>query len=199
MVDGSYESWCLGDNERLMTFFSNTYHIITGAQYVCASKTKFGFWAFWRVKLNLPRMEPFLPNNIGYPWGFWFYEIFLQHWGTWSNSASKVFSRTGAEPPGGQIWNQLMGQIKPSLELYHWSKDEPHSFNHLDFTGFWKNPKNGPKMVRKRFFGIISGTKSPRTKIFALLGSSYMTGPWGNHISTFLEIHTGSICWRRKT
>ena len=35
-------------------------------------------------------------------------------------------------------------------------------------------------MVRKRFFGHISGTKSPRTKIFALLGSSYMTGPWGN-------------------
>ena len=35
-------------------------------------------------------------------------------------------------------------------------------------------------MVRKRFFGIISGTKSPRTKIFALFGSSYMTGPWAN-------------------
>ena len=35
-------------------------------------------------------------------------------------------------------------------------------------------------MVRKRFFGIISGTKSPRTKIFALFGSSYMTGPWDN-------------------
>ena len=70
-----------------------------------------------------------------------------------------------------------MAQIKPSLELYHWSKDEPHSFNHLDFTGFWKKPKNGPKMVRKRFFGIISGTKSPRTKIFALFGSSHMTGP----------------------
>ena len=35
-------------------------------------------------------------------------------------------------------------------------------------------------MVRKRFFGHISGTEPPRTKIFALLGSSYMTGPWGN-------------------
>ena len=73
-----------------------------------------------------------------------------------------------------------MAQIKPSLELYHWSTDEPHSYNHLDFTGFWKKPKNGPKIARKRFFGHISGTESPRTKIFALLGSSYMTGPWGN-------------------
>ena len=35
-------------------------------------------------------------------------------------------------------------------------------------------------MVRKRFFGHISGTEPPRTKIFALLGSSYMTRPWGN-------------------
>ena len=32
-------------------------------------------------------------------------------------------------------------------------------------------------MAQKRFFGHISGTESPRTKIFALFGPSYMTGP----------------------
>ena len=35
-------------------------------------------------------------------------------------------------------------------------------------------------MTQKRFLGRISGTESPRTKIFALFGSSYMTGPWDN-------------------
>ena len=32
-------------------------------------------------------------------------------------------------------------------------------------------------MARKQFFDNNSGTKSPRIKIFALFGSSYMTGP----------------------
>ena len=88
-----------------------------------------------------------------------------------------------------------MAEIKPSLELYHWSKDEPPSYNQSDFTGFWKNPKYGPNMAQKRFFDNISGTKSPRTKFFALLGSSYMTGSGWHPISIFLEISAGRICW----
>ena len=88
-----------------------------------------------------------------------------------------------------------MAEIKPSLELYYWSKDEPPSYNQSDFTGFWKNPKYGPNMAQKRFFDNISGTKSPRTKIFALLGSSYMTGSGWHPISIFLEISAGRICW----
>ena len=39
-------------------------------------------------------------------------------------------------------------------------------------------------MTQKRFFGHISGTESPRTKIFALFGSSHMTGP-GPSIKNF--------------
>ena len=79
----------------------------------------------------------------------------------------------GIAPPGGQIWNQLMAQIKPSPELHKWSKDEAGSFTHLDFTEFLKNLIFGSKMVKKRFFDHISGTKPPRDIKFALLGSSY--------------------------
>ena len=86
----------------------------------------------------------------------------------------------GTAPPGGQIWNQLMAQIKPSPELYKWSKDEVDSFTSLDFTELLKNLIFGSKMVKKRFFDHISGTKSPRDIRFALLGSSCITGPGPN-------------------
>ena len=85
MVDGWYESWCYGDNCRLVTFYSNTYHIALRAEDMLYTKTKIGFLGFWRVKLNLPRMKPFLPKNIGLTRGFCFSEHFLQHWGSWSN------------------------------------------------------------------------------------------------------------------
>ena len=39
-------------------------------------------------------------------------------------------------------------------------------------------------MTQKQFLGRISGTESPRTKIFALFGSSHMTGP-GPSIKNF--------------
>ena len=85
MVDGSYESWCYGDNCMLVTFYSNTYHIARRAKNRLSTNPKIGFLAFFRVKLNLPRMKPFLPKNIGLTWGFWFSGHFLQHPGTWSN------------------------------------------------------------------------------------------------------------------
>ena len=50
-----------------------------------------------------------------------------------------------------------MAQIKPSLELYHWSKDEPHSYNHLDFTGVLKKPKIWPENGLKTVFGSFLG------------------------------------------
>ena len=99
----------------------------------------------------------------------------------------------GIAPPGGQIWNQLMAQIKPSPELHKWSKDEVDSFTHLDFREFLKNLIFGSKMVKKRFFDHISGTKPPRDIKFALLGSSCITGPGPMLISIFLEYCAGSI------
>ena len=138
-------------------------------------------------------MKPFLPKNIGNSRGFWFYEIFLRHLRTWSNLRFQVFTEMGIAPPGGQIWNQLMAQIKPSPELHKWSKDEVDSFTHLDFTEFLKNLIFGSKMVKKRFFDHISGTKPPRDIKFALLGSSCITGPGPMLISIFLEYCAGSI------
>ena len=70
MVDGWYDSWCYGDHCRLVTFYSNTYHIALRAENMLYTKTKIGFLGFWRVKLNLPRMKPFLPKNIGLTRGF---------------------------------------------------------------------------------------------------------------------------------
>ena len=106
----------------------------------------------------------------------------------------------GTAPPGGQIWNQLMAQIKPSPELYKWSKDEVDSFTSLDFTELLKNLIFGSKMVKKRFFDHISGTKSPRDIKFALLGSSCITGPGPMHISIFLENCVGGfVCFLKSS
>ena len=49
----------------IVTFYSNTYHIARRAKNKLSINPKIGFLAFFRVKLNLPRMKPFLPKNIG--------------------------------------------------------------------------------------------------------------------------------------